>query len=168
MPKENADNPRRQDDSDSTALALPRLGFPDVFGDFMRPFDEFMQPFITGPMRSAWTEAGAREPNIDFQDRGDHFVLMAELPGFEKKDVEARVTSESIELKAERQSEREGKGPTGAQRLMSRSYFYKQLPLPSQVVVEKVNGTMKNGILELRLPKKEQKPGDPSRRVDLK
>jgi HSP20 family protein len=168
MAKDNADRSRREDNSDSTAIALPGLGFPSLFGDFMRPFDEFMQPFFSGQLRSFWTEEGGREPNIDFQDRGDHFVLTAELPGFEKKDLEVRVTSDSLELKAERQSDRESKSAEGTQRLASRSYFYRQLPLPDQVVVEKVNGTMKNGILELKLPKRGQKPRDSSRRVDLK
>jgi len=168
MPKENVDKPRREDDNDSTAIALPELGFPSLFQDFMRPFDDFMRPFLSGPAGSFWTEAGGREPNIDIQDRGDHFILTAELPGFEKKDVEARVTSDSLELKAESQSHRESKGAEGAQRFASRSYFYRRLPLPDQVVVEKVNGTMKNGILELKLPKREQKPKDSSRRVDLK
>jgi HSP20 family protein len=168
MPKDSADRSRKEDQSDSTAIALPGLGFPSLFEDFTRPFDEFMQPFFSGPMGSFWTEAGGKEPNIDFQDRGDHFILTAELPGFEKKEVEVRVSSDYLELKAERQSDRESKGAEGAQRLVSKSYFYRQLPLPDQVVVEKVNGTMKNGILELKLPKRERKPKDSTRRVDLK
>jgi HSP20 family molecular chaperone IbpA len=36
------------------------------------------------------------------------------------------------------------------------------------VLSEKVSGTMKNGVLELKLPKKEPKAVDKSRRVDLK
>jgi len=167
MPKDNTKS-RREDDSNSTTIALPGPGFPSLFEDFTRPFDEFMRPFFSGPMRSFWTEAGGRQPNIDFQDRGDHFVLTAELPGFEKKDVEVRVGSDSLELKAEMQTERERKSAEGAQRLASGSYFYRQLSLPEQVVAEKVNGTMKNGILELKLPKRELKPRDSSRRVDLK
>jgi HSP20 family protein len=168
MPKDSADKSRREDESDSTAIALPGLGFPSLFEDFTRPFDEFMQPYVADSTKSLWTEAAGREPRIDIQDRGDHFILTAELPGFEKKEVEVRLTSDSLELKAERQSARESKGAEGAQRLVSRSYFYRQLPLPDQVVVEKVNGTMKNGILELKLPKREQKPRESSRRVDLK
>ncbi len=168
MPKDNADRSRTEGDSDSTAIALPGLGFPSLFEGFMEPFNEFMQPFFSGPMRSFWPEAGGREPNIDIQDRGDHFVLTAELPGFEKKDVEVRVTSDSLELKAEKQSDKESKGAEGAQRLVSRSYFYRQLPFPEQVVAEKVNGTVKNGVLELTLPKRERKPKDSSKRVDLK
>jgi len=168
MAKDNTDKSRRENDNDSTAIALPGLGFPGLFEDLAKQFDYFMQPFFSGPMRSIWTEAGEREPNIDIHDRGDHFILTAELPGFEKKDVEVRVSSDSIELKAERQSEKESKGAEGTQRLASRSYVYKQLPLTERIVVEKVNGTMKNGILEMKLPKKEQKPRDSSRRVDLK
>ena len=52
--------------------------------------------------------------------------------------------------------------------MSTRSYFHRFLSLPEEVVSEKVAGTMKNGVLELKLPKKEPKARDGSRRVALK
>jgi HSP20 family molecular chaperone IbpA len=50
----------------------------------------------------------------------------------------------------------------------SYSYFHKYLTLPEPVLSEKVDGTMKNGVLELKLPKSEPKPVGKTRRVALK
>lgn len=158
---------RRQDDSDSKALALPGSGLSGIFEEFMRPFDQFMEPFFQGS-RSIWTELGGREPVVEFQDRGDHYSLTAELPGFERKDIEVRIGSDVLELKAEKSSEKETESDEGLQRQSSRSYFHRYLTLPAEVLSEKVDGTMKNGVLELRLPKREPKAEDKSRRVDLK
>jgi HSP20 family protein len=166
--KNNKERSRRQEDNDSTAIALPSLGFPRTFEEFMRPFDEFMQPLFRSSMTSMWTEAQGREPVIDFQDRGDHYVLTAELPGFEKNDVEVKVTSNEVELKAEKSSQKESKGKEGAQTMSTRAYFHRYLSLPEEVVSEQVSGTIKNGVLELKLPKRESKVRDGSRRVDLK
>jgi HSP20 family protein len=155
---------------DETALApLPsRSGLAtDVFDDFFKPFDQFMQPFFPN-MRSLFPEsASVRQPVLDIQDRGDHFSLTAELPGFTKDDVEVKVSPNGVELKAER-SERQGKEDGGAYQTSSRSYFHQYLSLPEQASVEKVDGSMKNGILELRIPKKAQKHDSKTRRVDLK
>lgn len=167
MTDEKKTRSRKPNDRDSTDLALPRFAFPTIFEDFMRPFDEFMAPLLSGS-RSIWDELGAKEPSIDFQDRGDHFVLTAELPGFDKKDVEVDIGSNTLELKAERSSDRETKSKEGTQRQTSRSYFHRYLPLPEEVLSEKVDGTMKNGVLELRLPKRAPKTGERPRRVDLK
>jgi HSP20 family protein len=166
--KNNKERSRRQEDNDSTSIALPNLGFPRIFEEFMRPFDEFMQPLFPSSMRSMWTEVQGKEPVIDFQDRGDHYVLTAELPGFEKNDVEVKVTSNELELKAEKSSHEESKGKESTQTMRTHSTFHRYLSLPEEVVSEKVNGTMKNGVLELKLPKRESKVRDGSRRVDLK
>ena len=166
--KNNKERSSRQEDNDSKALALPSLGIPRLFEEFMRPFDEFMQPLFPSSIRSMWTEVQGREPVVDFQDRGDHYVLTAELPGFEKNEVEVKVTSDELELKAEKTSQKESKGKNGTQSMSTRAYFHRYLSLPEQVVSEKVAGTMKNGVLELNLPKVEPKAQEGSRRVALK
>jgi len=159
---------RRQEDNDSTALAIPSLGLPSFFEDFMRPFNDFMGPFFSRSMGSPWTEFGGREPNMDIQDRGDHYVMTAELPGFEKNDVEVQVSANALELKAEKRADRQSKSDKGTQSQSSYSYFHKYLTLPETVLSEKVDGTMKNVVLELKLPKSEPKPLDKTRRVALK
>ncbi len=165
--RNNRERSRRQEDNDSKALALPSLGIPQLFEEFMRPFDEFMQPLFPSSMKSMWTEVQGREPLVDFQDRGDHYVLTAELPGFEKNEVEVKVASNELELKAEKNSQKESKGKNGTQSMSTRAFFHRYLSLPEEVVSEKVVGTMKNGVLELKLPK-EPKAQEGSRRVALK
>ena len=165
--KKNKDESRRPED-DSTALTLPSHGFPSIFEEFVRPFDQFMEPFFPNSIRSFWTEMGGKEPVIDFQDRGDHYMLTAELPGFEKKDVEVKIDSSTLELKAEKSVNKETKSEEGTMTQRSRSYFHRYLTLPEEVVSEKVSGTMKNGVLGLKLPKRTPKLSDKSKRVDLK
>jgi HSP20 family protein len=158
----------RRPDEDTTALAVPGLGFPSIFEDFMRPFDELMKPIFPTSMKSFWSELREREPTVDLQDRGSHYLLTAELPGFEKKDLEVKVDSNVLEVRAEKSTDSETKGKEGSQRQRSRSYFHRYMTLPEEVVSEKVNGTMKNGVLEVKLPKRAPKIADKSRRVDLK
>jgi HSP20 family protein len=162
-----------------TRLAPFTSGFGltgSVFDELFKPFDQLMQQPLFPNMRALFPEfASVRQPMLDIQDRGDHFSLTAELPGFTKDDVEVRVSPNGIELKAERSEQNKRQQPgkdwdgnhgTAYQR-SSRSYFHQYLSLPEQANVEKVDGSMKNGILELRIPKKVQKRDDGVRRVDL-
>jgi HSP20 family protein len=145
----------------STALAIQNGGLTSVF-------DELLEPFFQRPMLSFWSEFDRRQPSLDLQDRGDHFSLTVQLPGYSKDDVELRVNSNSLELRAEKKSESKSKTESGDQSQRSYSFFHRYLTLPEQVVADKADGTMKNGILELKLPKRQHKRGDNSRRVDLK
>ena len=158
MPEKNQNGSRRPED-DSDALAVPRLALQSIF-------DQFMEPFFRRSMGSPWNELGGKEPAIDLQDRGDHFLVTAELPGFEKKDVEVEVDSDRLELKAEKRTET--RDEEGGRTQSSRSYFHRYMTLPGQVLPEKVTGTMKNGVLELKLPKRAPKLSAKSKRVDLR
>ncbi len=159
---------QRRSDPDTTALAVPNGGLASIFDDFMKPFGEFMEPFFPRSLRSFWSELDSRQPSVDIQDRGDHFILTAELPGFAKDDVEVRVNPNSLELKAEKKSDNESKDADDVYQRKSYSSFHQYLSLPEQVVADKVDGTMKNGILELKLPKKEPRLEEKARRVDLR
>ncbi len=165
--KNTKETSRKRDSTESTALALPGFGLPRIFEEYMKPFDDFMGPLFPSSMSSLWTEFGQKEPNIDVQDRGDHFLLTAELPGFEKKDLEVQVSSNAVELKAEKKSEKPKSGANGKQVERSYSYFQRYLTLPERVRSGSVDGTMKNGVLELKLPKMEPTSKEASRRVHL-
>jgi HSP20 family protein len=138
-----------------------------VFDQFFRPFDEFFQPLFPSTTGSLLSElATSKQPILDVQDRGDHFSVTAELPGFTKDEVQVKVDSNGIELRADK-SETVKKGEKGIYQKSSRSY-YQYFSLPDQVIADKTDGTMKNGILELKLPKRASKLKDSTRRVDLK
>lgn len=156
--KKTKESSRRQERSSSTALATPGFGLSQLFEELTKPFEEFM-----GPTSSLWTEFGS-QPSTDIQDRGDHFVLTAQLPGFDKKDIEVQVTSDAVELKAEKQTEK-----TEEKKIhRSHSYFHRYITLPEQVRSGKVDGSMKNGVLEVKLPKLEpSNKGSSARRVHL-
>lgn len=142
-------------------------GLASIFEDFFRPFDQFFQSPLFPRISSSLSEFGNsfRQPILDIQDRGDHFSVTAELPGFSKDEVEVKVDGNGIELKAQKTEKRGEENKESFQR-STRSY-YQYLTLPEQVVSEKIDGTMKNGILQLSIPKRVSKLKDDSRKVDL-
>jgi len=135
-----------------------------MFDQLFAPFDEMFKPLFPRATRPLSGLEGLRQPILDIQDRGDHFSLTAELPGFTKDEVQVRVGSRSLELRADKSETLKGK--KGAYQRSSRSYS-QYLTLPDHVMAEKVDGTMKNGVLELKLPKGTSKLKDDTRRVDL-
>jgi len=42
--------------------------------------------------------------SVDIEDRDEEFVLTAELPGFEKDDIDVRVTGNTFHLEADREA----------------------------------------------------------------
>jgi HSP20 family protein len=165
--KKEKSQPTKAGQNGTGLASRSNTGLASMFEELFRPFGEFFQPLNTSASSSLPSgQAGPRQPILDIQDRGDHFSLTAELPGFTKDEVQVKVDSGGIELRADK-TERKTKGKDGSYQTSSRSY-YQYLSLPDQVNAEKIDGTMKNGILELKLPKRASKLKDSSQRVDLK
>jgi HSP20 family protein len=157
---------RKSNDGGTNIEVRPNAGLASIFQDLLKPFDEFFQPLFEGIDSPLAAIGSSRQPILDVQDRGDHFSVTAELPGFTRDEVEVKVAPSGIELRAVK-TEKKGKEDSSTYQRSSRSY-YQYLSLPEKVNSEKIGGTMKNGILELKLPKRVPKPKDETRRVDLK
>lgn len=98
---------------------------------------------------------GGFEPTVDIYETNDEIVVSAELPGLEKDQVGVDYKDGVLTLRGERKLEREVKGESYHR--MERSYglFHRSFALPGTVDEEKISARMENGVLEIRLPKKE-------------
>jgi HSP20 family protein len=96
-------------------------------------------------------------PAMDLVETDEHFVLKADLPGLNEDDVnievEDNVLTVSGERKAEHEDEREG------YYRVERSFgaFRRSLTLPEGVHPESVSATFDKGVLEVRIPKPEER-----------
>src|SRR5229473_2807452 len=105
--------PPTRTEGDGSNMALwSGTGLASIFEDLFRPFDEFFKPLLQGTNSPTSGLRGSRQPILDLQDRGDHYSVTAELPGFTKDEVEVKVDPTGIELKAEKE-EKQGNGENG-------------------------------------------------------
>ena len=95
-------------------------------------------------------------PTVDIYEDDQEFVVKAELPGLESKDVEIQIQENVLTLKGERKLERE----IDKERYhrLERTYgtFQRSFTLPNIVDQEKVKAKVKDGVLEIRIPKQER------------
>lgn len=92
-------------------------------------------------------------PAIDLHEEEDGFVLTAEIPGVPRQDVALVVEGRTVTVEGER---RTGGPARGAELLrMERSYgtFSRTFTLPVGVDASRSRATLKQGVLEVRLPK---------------
>ena len=93
----------------------------------------------------------------DISDEGDHYLLEADLPGFEKKDICLDLNGETLTIKAERHSKVEDKDRKGKILRCERTYgtYSRQFDV-SEINTEKISAKYEDGVLKLVLPKKEK------------
>ena len=124
----------------------------------LRAFDPFelMRSFWgQWPMGSPWSSPGGRSergewaPQIEAFQRGDQFVVRADLPGLEQKDISVELKDDALVIEGERSSEREERdeGYYSSERTYGR--FCRIVPLPEGAISDSAKATFKNGVLEV-------------------
>ena len=102
---------------------------------------------------------GARRwiPAMDLVETDEHFVLRADLPGLAEDDVTIELQDGTLTVSGERRAEHET-SKEGYYRLERASgSFSRSLTLPDGVDPDAVAATFDRGVLEVRIPKPEQR-----------
>jgi HSP20 family protein len=102
---------------------------------------------------------GARRwiPAMDLVEEGEQYVLRADLPGVREEDVKVELDDDVLTISGERKSEHEERRD-GYHRIERASgSFSRSLTVPDGVDPERVQARFENGVLEVRVPKPEQR-----------
>jgi HSP20 family protein len=129
------------------------------FDEMERFFDDFWGRGWLRPFRREWpalAELPAAMPRVDVIDRDAEVVVRAEAPGYDKDEIEVSVSGNLVTLKGEtKKEEKEEKGDYHRWEI-SRGAFARTVSLPAEVDDSKAKATLKDGVLELVLPKVEK------------
>jgi HSP20 family protein len=114
--------------------------------------DSLMRPRIDESrlMSGTWT------PLVDIYETKDTIVIRAEVPGVKQEDLNIEVNENTLILKGERKPDKEVKEEN--YHCIERSYghFLRSFTLPRVVQQDKICARLKDGVLEITLPKADE------------
>jgi HSP20 family protein len=127
----------------------------DPFGDLV---DDLFKGFFVRPV-SYEGAAGAREGmprmKVDVVESNGAYVVAAELPGVRKEDIQVTIDGASVTLAAEVKREKEVQSD---ERVLHTERVFGKLTrsftLPQELDEERAEAQFRDGVLELKLPKK--------------
>jgi len=122
----------------------------------MRRFTEDMDRTF-GTFPTGWEEPEVWKPTVEVKIVNGLLVVSAELPGLKKEDVKVKVTDESLILEGERKLEKEEEREGYYRSERSYGRFYREIPLPEGVILDKASAGFTNGLLEVYIPITENK-----------
>jgi len=95
-------------------------------------------------------------PAVDIREENDSFVIVADIPGVDPKDIEVHMENGMLTIKGEKESEK--KEEREGYKRVERSFgsFYRRFSLPDTADAEKITAKSDNGVLEVRIAKQEQ------------
>ena len=131
----------------------PARELDSLQGEMNRLFDGFFgtQKGNGGGSLRRWI------PSMDLVEAGDELVLRADLPGMSEDDVAIEIKDNVLTVSGERRSEHEEKNESFYRAERAFGSFSRSLTLPEGVEPDSVSANFDNGVLEVRVPKPQER-----------
>ena len=132
----------------------PWREMPTLQNRFNRLFDD---PFFRVGRMDDDAGMGLWNPAVDLYEKDDHFMIKAELPGVDKKTIKIDLQDRLLTLSGERTYDNEVKEENYYRRERSYGKFQRAFTLPADVDSDKIKAEFKDGLLQIEVPKPEEK-----------
>jgi HSP20 family protein len=140
------------------AWQVPPAGFQN---EIRKVFDRFFdneEGDQSDVVTSQWT------PRVDIREEDKRFVILADVPGVEPKNIEIHMDKGILSIKGERRSESSETNGKLSRVERSHGVFYRRFALPDSADADGIRAEGRNGVLEISIPKK---PESTPRRIEI-
>ena len=143
------------------ALTLYR---PRFFENALSEFDSYVDSFFRDNFLSRPARAYNRIPPVDVREAENAYVIEAELPGFDEKDIQIRLDGSTLTIECRREDEKKPEGQTEEAkpeqdcnyliRERALAAFSRSFKLPENADHEGITASFRNGVLSVGIVKK--------------
>jgi HSP20 family protein len=129
------------------------------------PFDEIERMFKQMDKGFKTFDADpSQSVPVDLLDEDDSYVVTADLPGYEKDDIDVRLSGSTLMIRAERRTESEETDSDGeyVRRERTRESVNRSVRLPERVAQDETDASYQNGVLTVTLTKETSLDGGES------
>lgn len=130
------------------------LDFFDTLDLFRDEMDKWVNGFRSPDVSGIFDRSLA--PAVDVQETPDSFLVLADVPGIDKKDINITMTGTVLTIQGEKKDETGEKNRKIFRKETWNGSFRRTLDLPESADPEKVKADLKDGVLTITVQKREE------------
>jgi len=131
--------------------------------EFRQMLDRFFDDEDAGDHSDVVTSQWA--PHVDIREEDRRFVIEADIPGVDPKDIDVHMDNGILSIRGERRSESTTGGGKYTRVERSHGVFYRRFALPDSADPDGISAAGRHGVLEIEIPKR---PETTPRKIDIK
>ncbi|KTD58909.1 heat shock protein, Hsp20 family [Legionella sainthelensi] len=133
-------------------MSTIRRDYFPVYNEIGSLLDNF---FKGQQLDASFVDTSSWAPPVDIKEEKDRFLVLADIPGVNREDIQISLEHNVLTLRGERHFEKTEKkeGYTRIER--SQGQFYRRFSLPQTADDAKISAKYKQGVLEISIPKKQ-------------
>jgi len=149
--------PARGGQSDRAGAAFDALALRD-------DLDRWVQRFFDEP----WGLDVARFPGVpvpEVRETDKELIVQLEVPGLDREDLDLEIAPNGLTIRGERREEKRDRRNDALVSEVRYGRFVETVPLPPGVDLERAEARVERGVLTVKFPKTESRPG--TRRIPV-
>ena len=133
-------------------MAIVRYEPWAVVNRLHQSLDQFFNETLSSPEASS-SPSVAWVPRVDIHEEKDRFIVLADVPGVDPKDIDITAENGVLTVRGERRAEKR-ETDTGYERVERvAGTFLRRFTLPEGANTESIKAKQTNGVLEVSIPK---------------
>jgi HSP20 family protein len=127
---------------------------PNLRDEFKQAMDMFktLAQYEEGDQSNVVTSQWA--PRVDIKEEAERFLIQADVPGVDPKDIEISMDKGILSIKGERNTEARDESERYTRVERARGLFYRRFALPDSADAEGIRASGRHGVLEISIPKR--------------
>lgn len=136
-------------------MALQRSTYWPVAGHFPREFtDAFSRLFDADAGDQSDVVTSEWAPRVDIREEAKRFVIEADIPGVDPKDIDVNMDKGVLSIRGERKTEYKQDDNRYTRVERAHGVFHRRFALPDSADPDGVRASGRNGVLEIVIPKR--------------
>jgi len=116
-------------------------------------FNQLHQKLLSDATFSGFNDMTIKAPAADLIDKGDHYLVKADIPGADQKSIKVTEKDGILKIEAKTVKEEKEKRDNFVRQERFVGQFEKMLTLPKDADAKHLKTNYKNGVLEVTIPK---------------
>lgn len=134
-------------------MALIKWEAGEGLSTLQREMNRLLESFFNGG--SSHVGDSMTTPAVEVADTNEAIIVKAQVPGVSKDQIQVTVTEGALTLKGEMKEEEKKEEKNYSRREFRYGAFTRTIPLPAAVQADKVTAQLKDGVIEITIPKSE-------------
>ena len=127
--------------------------------DLKQVLDQFLgDGDASSVVTSQWT------PRCDIKEEAERFLILADLPGVDPKDIEISMDKGILSIRGERTTEAKAEDERFSRIERAHGVFHRRFALPESADADGITATGNHGVLQISIPKR---PAATPRRIQV-
>ena len=128
---------------------------PKVFENALTGFDRYLDSFFNDSFLNPSDRIFNRLPAVDIRETEKSYLLEADLPGFDEKDIDIHLDGNTLTIESKKDEENSKQDQKGGYMVQERRQcaFSRSFTLPDNTDKEAISASFKNGVLCIEIGK---------------